>query len=243
MKRSIRRSAVVVVLLCLSSIMAAGCASPGRGPASDGAINPEQFELLQRAHEEVNTLIDACDETVQGERDVRKKYDRLNEVVAERSETVPRPVAGASYAEQQRNVTAELQELMGTGGEGLSSARAVAREYLAALETVYGLYDFEKDVAQHTLGDGTAPDPADPPGLVTAAGGYKVYGGGRPSGGSFLAGIQQDPATGTLSYVFLSDEWGAREEGTLGQTEARIIAEARACLADGDDILIERVGP
>jgi len=239
------------ILICFAAILlASGCGQPGKPATSIRKIDSGQFEVLQQAQRKVNAFISAGEGAViNRDQNVQAKLARLTEVIKKFEASLPRPVRGASSKEQGSDLTSKLmgfdsivrwKDSKGRPQEDRPSAWYVASDYLNAVDTIYGLYDFEKYVAEHTLNDGTVSNPANPAALMVPSGGLQMYGAGASLHGLFMVGITRDPATGTLRYVFSAGLKGQDAPTGLNEVESKVIDEAHSWVAEGDELLVER---
>jgi hypothetical protein len=123
-----------------------------------------------------------------------------------------------------------------------TDAGQVATDYLAAVSMIYGLYDFQKYVAEHTVGDGRTPNPHDPPALYTPGGQHAGYRGSQYKypRADFFIDISQDPATGTLSYSYTTESDQIPHDGTINTMDGLVIKQAGDAITQGDNTLLEK---
>jgi hypothetical protein len=123
-----------------------------------------------------------------------------------------------------------------------TDAGQVATDYLYAVSIIYGLYDFEKYISEHTVGDGTKSNPQNPPALYSPNGQHAGYRGSgyKYPGADFFVDITQDPASGTLAYTYTTESDQVPHPGIINSIELLVEQQANDAVVEGDNTLLEK---
>lgn len=254
--RSTRRALLLLVLLSLTAQLL-GC---GKSDTNSGAtsINREQFKELQVARKNLTALIDDLRGAVQAQEPVNERNARVHSVFKQSRDfpliqnlTEPGALAEKEKKALQGTTSGELlalyrQKRNNKKGGG-TSASSVALQYLGAVHALYGLQDFESYMAQHTVGDGTKPNPKDPP--VSMGGGWAVAWSGiglNPMVENYVrVTVGYDPGPGVVRYFLgtgSTDPDLPDPQVTPMTVERAIIQYGESLAREGDSLLVEQAG-
>ncbi len=114
-----------------------------------------------------------------------------------------------------------------------SSAAYVSQLYQRAIGDLYGLQDFQKYVAEHTVAEGAKINPSNPPDQMqpNAQQGFQS---------DLSVNITYDPATGAIKYILGEHEPDYMlSNSTPAQIGNQFVLDARYWLTQGDDFLLD----
>lgn len=261
-----RVSIAVLLTLLLLSFASAGCGAPGESavPGEARTISLEQYRLLREARMELGQFIDEVNQAIQPAvydpqnglqpQSLERRAERVGAVIEKYGKKLPEPssvttgqVAPGEAAELEGTLTGSMLELdrplvyMDPEGREQSEppfAWYVANSYLAALNAVYGLLDFEEYLLEHTADEGVNANRNNPPEQMGANGTRQF---GNPGMyGSVGVNITWDPATGVISYQLGPDKSMTSPVATdVPGIEQAFISLARDAFQTGDGTLLE----
>jgi hypothetical protein len=230
---------LVLGLLLLIPFATSGC---GGGGASSGRnmINAGQFNVLQKARSEIGTMIQETSEALSPSLTLAQKRERVNEVLEKHKGGMPDPQSFPTQPNTQhvvatkklqKTLEGQLNELVQAQGD--SSAALMSQMYQRAFGDLYGLKDFEKYVAEHTVAEGAKINPSNPPDqMQTNAQQWFRR--------ALSANITYNPATGDIKYILGEHQPDYMlSNATPGQIENQFILDAKYRLTEGDNSLLD----
>lgn len=231
MKKRTIVSAIPLVVLVISFLVALeGCGSG----TSSRSIDAEQFTALQQARNEVSAMIAETAEAADPNRPLPERLARIEAVLAKHEARMPQtsltPTGpGAKPGEQVAGTV--LRKLLAF--EMQSSAAIAADSYLRAANTLYGLRDFEQYLLKHTVDNGTAVNPADPPENMETSQ-TRVFSGGVG------VRITYDPSNGQIKWILGENPPDYRlSDSSVPQIEAQFIKNAQWWWTQGGNIVLD----
>lgn len=258
-----KRATLLLIVTALLLLAVAGCATLG-GPASVKMINKQEFETLQKASKKLARLIGDLRGAIQTQEPVNERNARVEEVFTKYSRDFPQIQnlnAPGMLPENEKKalrgtISGELLALYLQGEKGKNGdevtqagtpAAPVALQYLGALNALYGLQEFESYMAQHTAGDGTKPNPQDPP---VSMGGAQAFGwsgiGLTPMGDYVGVTVGFDPGPGIVRY-WMSwpdyDSLAPAPEVNPSMVERAILQHGEGLAREADSMLVQYAEP
>ena len=241
-----RKNAIFVALCCLlasgllliAPLAAAGCG----GSSSSGrkTIDANQFNLLQKARGEIGTMIQGTSEALNPSLTLAQQRDKVTAVLEKHKGEMPDPGSfpvqqNPQHATAPQTLTKTLEgRLNGLVASGIgSSAAFVSQMYQRAIGDLYGLAQFQKFLAEHTVAEGTKINTANPPPQMQPN-------QQRGFEGTLSANITYDPATGDIKYILGEHEPDYMlSNSTPAQIENQFIVDAKYWLTQGDNALLD----
>ena len=237
----------------VSAVAVAGC---GGASSESGAtpgtrtITSQQYRLLREVHMELGQFIDEANQSIQPtaysaesglqSQSLSQRAGRLRAVFEKYGDELPRPpsLSGEKMTPQEAaglkgTLTGSMLELYPRTRGSESWAKYVADNYLRALNDLYGLYDFESYLLQHTKDEGAMINPDDPPKQMDPTSETKAF-------GSVGVNISWDPSSGRITYQLgPNPSVTSAIQMSIPDLEQRFIMEARDNFQVGDGLLIE----
>jgi hypothetical protein len=229
---------LVLGLLLIAPLAVSGC---GGGTSSGGkTINAGQFNLLQKARSEIGTMIQETSEALNPSLTLAQQRDKVTGVLEKHKGKMPDPQSFPTQPDMRRSVAAQrlkktlegqLNDLVEPAID--SSATFMSQMYQRAIGDLYGLRDFQKYVAEHTVAEGAKINPSNPPDQMqpSAQQGFQS---------DLSVNITYDPATGAIKYILGEHEPDYMlSNSTPAQIGNQFVLDARYWLTQGDDSLLD----
>ena len=230
MKRLATIAFVLMLLLFLASTIVTGC-----GATNVSTINADQFRVLQKARNEIGTMIHEVSEAANPSLPLAQRLEKVTAVLKKHQKampdptTLPRPSSPhykAAKAKWLKTLEGQLEELSG-------AASGVAGMYERSLQDLYGIKEFEKYLLEHTTDEGSKINTANPP---------PNMGPGETQ--NFMwdnkVNIAYDPATGAIRYILGEHPPDYRlSEASVPHIESQFILDAQYWMNGGNRSLLE----
>ncbi len=235
--RAVRSGALILGIVLLIPVATSGCGDTSSGK---NMINASQFNLLQKARSEIGTMIQETSEALSPSLTLAQKRGRVNQVLEKHKGEIPDPQSFPTQPNMQRaqasqklrkTLEGRLNELVKPPGG--SPAAIVSQMYQRALGDLYGLKEFEKYVAEHTVAEGAKINPSNPPDQMPPNE-QKWF------GRTLSANITYDPATGDIKYILGEHQPDYMlSNATPAGIENQFIRDAGYWLTQGDNFLLD----
>ena len=232
-KRSIASVVFALALAVALGVIATGC---GGETSSRNWIDAQQFTTLQKVRNEVSTMIQEVAEASNPSSPLAERLARINAALRRHKASLPEtsltPVGGHSNAKLRQQVAGTLVAQLLTFEMG-SDASVAADQYLGAVGTLYGLRDFEIYLLKHTVDNGSAINPADPPPNMEPS---QSQGFSR----NVSVKITYDKSTGKIKWILGENPPDYRlSDSTVPQIEARFIKNAQWFWTMGNNFVLD----